>query len=179
MQNARWYLNSIPCKLYAITALKWVCYCTDNTTITHYSTEKQRTMAKELSMDSFKCQCKHTSTDKSVFTTLVCLYQEQTSMRTNVIGAYTHILLAWNARELQVGYLLANSTRSRRFPIHSIQMRVFLFPLWHFMMYNHNLVKAAVGANPSRISPNHTCQYSVLTLSYNISPSHFFIAHYF
>ena len=46
------------------TALKWVCHCinwNNNTTITHYSIQKQRKTAKELFMVLFKCQCKHTS----------------------------------------------------------------------------------------------------------------------
>ena len=40
------------------------------------------------------------------------------------------------------------------------------------------LVKTPVEGKPSTISPNHTCQCSLLILSYNISPSHFSIAHY-
>ena len=54
----------------------WLCYCinrNDSATIIHHSIQKQRTTAKELSMDLFKCRCK---AHKSVFTTLVSLYQE-------------------------------------------------------------------------------------------------------
>ena len=54
--------------------------------MTHHSILKQRTAAKELSMGSVQLLV---YTHKSVFTPLVCLYQEQTSVRTNVIGADT------------------------------------------------------------------------------------------
>ena len=37
-------------------------------------------------------------------------------------------------------------------------------------------VKTPVAAKPSGISPNHTCQCSLVILSYYISPSHFFTA---
>ena len=108
---------------------------------------------------------------KSIFTTLVCLYQEQTPMRTNVIGAYTRILLSGMLGNSKLVICWPTALKvGTGFPI---QMHVFLFPLWRFMMQNRNLVKAAVGANPNRISPNHTCQYSLLTLTCNISPSHF------
>ena len=68
-------------------------------------------------------------THKSVLTPLVCLYQEQTSVRKNVIGANTCILLPG---------MLGNSKRVTCWPMTlevctspyiSIQMRVFLFPL--------------------------------------------------
>ena len=68
-------------------------------------------------------------THKSDFTSLVCLYQEQTSVRTNVIGAYTHILLPG---------MLGNSKQVTSWPMAlevcatpyiSTQMHVFLFPL--------------------------------------------------
>ena len=65
---------------------------------------------------------------KSVFTPLVCLYQEQTSVRTNVIGAYLYpYVAARNARKLQAGYLLATGTKSTRFHIHFYtNTRVFI-----------------------------------------------------
>ena len=96
----------------------------DNATITHHSIQKQRTTAKEPSMHGFI-----QVPVQAVFTTLVCLYQEQTSVRTNVIGAYTRILLPG---------ILGNSKRVTCWPMAlevyaspyiSIQMRVFLFPL--------------------------------------------------
>ena len=66
---------------------------------------------------------------KSVFTPLVCLYQEQTSVRAYVIGVYTHTLLP---------EMLGNSKQVTYWPlalkVHastsiSTQMHVFLFPL--------------------------------------------------
>ena len=38
---------------------------------------------------------------------------------------------------------------------------------------NRNLLKATIEANPSWISPNHTWHCWLITLSYNISTSHF------
>ena len=93
----------------------------DNATITHHSIQKQRTAHGFIQVP--------VQAHKPVFTTLVCLYQEQTSVRTNVIGAYTRILLPG---------ILGNSKRVTCWPMAlevyaspyiSIQMRVFLFPL--------------------------------------------------
>ena len=82
-------------------------------------------------------------------------------------------IAARNARELQASYLLANGTRSICFPIHFYTNACVLIFFMTFYDVKLQLLKAAVGANPSRISPNRTCQYSLLTLSYNINPSHF------
>ena len=94
------------------------CYCVnqnDNATITHHSIQKQRATAKELSMGSLQVLV---YMHKSVFTPLVCLYQEQILVRKNVIGAFTYSIAARNPRKLQACYLLANGTKSTHFPIH-------------------------------------------------------------
>ena len=130
---AEWWIVSELDPLQAVcnnlyTALKWVCYYIQNynATIIHHSVQKQRTTAKELFMDSFKSQCKCTSNS--------CLFISRTNLNENKYYWCLYLYIAArNARELQVGYLLANGTRSRRFPYISIQMRVFLFPLWHYI----------------------------------------------
>ena len=107
---------------------------------------------------------------KSVFTALISLYQQQTSVRTNVIGVYTRILLPGMRGNTPSGYLLANGTISMHFPVHFYtNARVII----SFMMFYDVTLQPAIEANPSRISPNHTCQYSLLTLSCNINSSHF------
>ena len=66
---------------------------------------------------------------KSVFTPLVCLYQEQTSVRMNVIGAYTRILLPGmlgNSKQVTC-WLVALKVCASQYI--STQMRMFLFPL--------------------------------------------------
>ena len=71
---------------------------------------------------------------KSVFTPLVCLYQEQISVGTNVIGAYTRILLPGmlgNSKEVTCWPV---ALKVRASPYISTQMCVFLFPLRHFLM---------------------------------------------
>ena len=99
------------------TALKWVCYCineNNNTTIIHHSIQKQRTTAKELSMDSFKCRCKRTS----LFSQLLFVYIKNKPQWQWMLLVPIPYIAARNARELQAGYLLANGTRSMHFPIH-------------------------------------------------------------
>ena len=97
----------------------------DNATIIHHSVQRQRIQLKNYPWIYSSASEAH----KSVFTTLACLYQEQTSVRTNVIGAYTCVLLPG---------MLGNSKRVTRWPMAlevvaspyiSIQIRVFLFPL--------------------------------------------------
>ena len=98
----------------------------DNATITHHSIQKTKNNSQRTVHGFIQVPVQ---VHKPVFTTLVCLYQEQTSVRTNVIGAYTCILLPG---------ILGNSKRVTcrpmalevyAFPYISIQMRVFLFPL--------------------------------------------------
>ena len=92
----------------------------------YHSIQKQRTTAKELSMGSFQVPV---YTHKSVFTPLVCLYQEQTSVRTNFIGANTRILLPGmlgNSKQVTCWPVALEVCTS---PYISTQMRMFLFPL--------------------------------------------------
>ena len=88
--------------------------------------QKQRTTAKELSMGSFQVTV---YTHKSVFTRLVCLYQEQTSVRTNVIGVYTCILLPGMLGNSKRITCWPMALKVRASPYISTQVRMFLFPL--------------------------------------------------
>ena len=65
---------------------------------------------------------------KSVFTPLLCLYQEQTSVRTNVIGAYTRILLPGMLGNSKQVTCWPMALKVRTSPYISTQMRMFLFP---------------------------------------------------
>ena len=68
-------------------------------------------------------------THTSVFKPLVCLYQGQTSVRMNVIGAYTRILLPGmlgNSKQVTCWPMALKVCAS---PYISTQMHVFLFPL--------------------------------------------------
>ena len=96
MYAERWVVSELD-PLQAVcnnlcTALKWVCYCinrNDNATITHHSIQKQRTTAKNYPWI-------HSNANASAqvrFHNSCSINQEKTSMRTNVIGPYTCILL--------------------------------------------------------------------------------------
>ena len=94
-----------------------MCYCinrNDNTTITYHFIQKQRTTAKELSMGSFKVPV---YMHKSVFTPLLFISRINLSENECFWYLYPHNA-ARNAKKLQAGYLLANGTKSTRFPIH-------------------------------------------------------------
>ena len=80
---------------------------------------------------------------------------------------------ARNAKELQVGYLATNGTRTMCYSIHFYINVGVLVPYMTFYDAKPQLVKTPVEGKPSTISTNHTCQCSLLILSYNISPSHF------
>ena len=58
-------------------------------------------------------------------------------------------------------------------PIHFYINVGVLVPYMMFYDAKPQLVKTPVEGKPSTISTNHTCQCSLLILSYNISPSHF------
>ena len=67
---------------------------------------------------------------KSVFTSLVCLYQEQTSMRTNITGAYTRIMLPemlGNSKHVTCWPMALEVGAS---PYISMQMRVLFYFLY-------------------------------------------------
>ena len=87
-------------------------------------------------------------------------------------------IAARNTKELRVGYLATNGTRTMRNSIHFYTNVGDLAPYMTFYDAKQQLVKTPVEGKPSTISPNHTCQCSLLILSYNISPSYFSIAHY-
>ena len=144
MENAGWNLNWIHCKLYAITRAhpESMCYCinrNDNAIITHHSIKKQRTTAKEQSVGSFQVPV---CTYKSVFTPLVCLYQKQTSVRTNVIGAYTRVYCCQEYQETPSRLLVGNGTKSTRFPIHFYTSARVLVSFMMFYDVKPQLVKS-------------------------------------
>ena len=85
---------------------------------------------------------------------------------------YTHNSVR-NARELRADYLVTNCTRSTHYSIHSYTNTYALAPCMNFHDAKLRLFKTTVEGKSSTISPNHTCQSSLLILSYNISPSHF------
>ena len=80
-------------------------------------------------MGSFECWYRRTRPFSHVLTRLTCLFQEETSVRTNVIDACTCISLPVMRRDLGQALLLPNGTRSTRTPYISIQTRVYLSPL--------------------------------------------------
>ena len=80
-------------------------------------------------------------------------------------------------KELQAGYLATNDTRTTRYSTHFYTNAGILAPYMMFYDAKLQLVKTPVEGKPSTISPNHTCQSSLIMLSYNISPSHFSNAH--
>ena len=80
-----------------------------------------------------------------------------------------------NAKEFQAGYLVTNGTRTTRYSIHFYTNTLVLVPFVTFYDAKPQLVKTPVEGKPSTISPNHTCQCSLLILSYNnYKPKSFF-----
>ena len=128
-------------------------------------------------MGSFKCWYRRTRLFSHVLTRLNCLFQEETSVRTSVIDACICISLPVTQRDPRLALLLPNGTRSMCTPYISIQTHVYLaIPVVTFYDVKPQSVKIPISAKPSGISQNHTCQCSLVLLSYNISPSHFFTA---
>ena len=80
-------------------------------------------------MGWFKCWYRRTRLFSQVLTRLNCLFQEETSVRTNVIDACICISLPVTGRDPRLALLLPNGTRSTRTPYISIQTRVYLCPL--------------------------------------------------
>ena len=80
-------------------------------------------------MGWFECWYRHTHLFLHVLTRLNCLFQEETSVRTNVIDACICISLPVMRRDPRLALLLPNGTRSTRTPYISIQTRVYLCPL--------------------------------------------------
>ena len=80
-------------------------------------------------MGWFKCWYRRTRLFSHVLTRLDCLFQEETSVRTNVIDACICISLPVTRRDPRLALLLPNGTRSTRTPYISIQTRVYLCPL--------------------------------------------------
>ena len=76
------------------------CYCinrSDNATITHHSIQKQRTTAKEMSMDSFKCRCKRTS----LFSQLLFAYIKNKPSNFLVFYGLSPLKAIWHVLILQ------------------------------------------------------------------------------
>ena len=83
-----------------------------------------------------------------------------------------HIAIS-NARGLQAGSFVTQWYKKHVHSIHFCTNVRVLIPTVMFYDVKPQLVKTPVAAKPSGISPNHTCQCSLVILSYNISPSHF------
>ena len=127
-------------------------------------------------MGSFKCWYRRTRLFLRVLTRLNCLFQEETSVRMNVIDACIRTSLPVTRRDPRLNLLLPNGTRSTEKHAHSIHFYTnarVLIPVVTFYDAKPQSVKIPISAKPSGISPNHTCQCSLVLLSYNISPSHF------
>ena len=106
---------------------------------------------------------------QSILTPLICSYPEQTSVKTNVIDAYTHALLPGMQRNFKWVYLATNGTRTTCYSVHFYTNVGVLAPYMTFYDAKLQLVKTPIEGKLSTISPNHTCQCSLLILSYNIS----------
>ena len=85
-------------------------------------------------------------------------------------------IAASNAKGPQVGSFVTQWYKKHAYSIHFYINARVLMPVVTFYDVKPQSVKIPISAKPSGISPNHTCQYSLLLLSYNISPSHFFTA---
>ena len=86
-------------------------------------------------------------------------------------------IAARNTKELQVGYLVTTGTRTARYSIYFYTNAHVPMPFVTFYDAKLQLVNTPVEGKPCTISLNHTCQCSLLTLSCNRSPSHFFPLH--
>ena len=89
-------------------------------------------------------------------------------------------IAARNTKELQVSYLVTNGTRTMCCIPHHFYTNVHVLASFiTFYDGKPQPIKNPLEGKPSTISPNHTCyvHYYVM-LSYDISLSHFFIAHY-
>ena len=80
-------------------------------------------------MGWFECWYRRTRLFSHVLTRLNCLFQEETSVRTNVIDACICTSLPVTRRDPRLALLLPNGTRSTRTPYISIQTHVYLCPL--------------------------------------------------
>ena len=128
-------------------------------------------------MGSFKCWYRRTRLFSHVLTRFTCLFQEETSTRTNVIDACICISLPCsNTKGPQAGSFVTQWYKKHAHSIHFYTNARVLKPVVTFYDVKPQSVKIPILAKPSGISPNHTCQCSLVLLSYNISPSHFFTA---
>ena len=87
-------------------------------------------------------------------------------------------IAASKAKGPQAGSLVTQWYKKHAHSIHFYTNARVLKPVVTFYDVKPQSVKIPISAKPSGISPNHTCQYSLVLLSYNISPSHFFTADY-
>ena len=87
-------------------------------------------------------------------------------------------IAASNAKGPQAGSVVTQWYKKHAHSIHFHTNARVLMPVVTFYDVKPQSVKIPISAKPSGISPNHTCQCSLVLLSYNISPSHFFTADY-
>ena len=76
----------------------------------------------------------------------------------------------------QVGSFVTQWYKKHAHSIHFYTNARVLIPVVTFYDAKPQSVKIPISAKPSGISPIYTCQCSLVLLSYNISPSHFFTA---
>ena len=130
-------------------------------------------------MGSFKCWYRRTHLFLHVLTRLNCLFQEETSVRTNGIDACIIMYIAAsNTKGTQAGSFVTQCYKKHVHSIHFYTNALVLIPIVTFYDVKPQSVKIPISAKPSRISPNYSCQCSLVLLSYNITPSHFFTADY-
>ena len=163
IRKPRWSLNSINCKRYVLTFTQPI--------ILFLNKEQQQ---KELHV----CRV-HSSTDathryqKIHFDTSYLFISRINLHHDKHYWCLYMCIAARNAKKLQAGYLVTNGTRTTCYSIHFDTNASVLAPFLTFYDAKPQLVKTPVDGKPSTISPNHTCQCSLLILSYNINPSHF------
>ena len=145
-----------PCT-YVYTALKLACYCVnrnDNTTTT----------------SSFYSYIKNNS-ERAMHWSIQVLIQAHKRPQVHFDATYLFIsrrnlrhdkphwwlykrIASRNVKELQVGYLKTNGTRTTRYPIHFYTNTCVLVPFMTF----YDTKPTPVEGKPSTISPNPTCK---------------------
>ena len=85
-------------------------------------------------------------------------------------------IAASNTKGPQAGSFVTQWYKKHAHSIHFYTNTRVHKPVVAFYDVKPQSVKIPILAKPREISPNHTCQCSLVLLSYNISPSHFFTA---
>ena len=91
-------------------------------------------------------------------------------------GCLYMYIAASNTMGPQAGSFVTQWYKKHAHSIHFYTNARVLMPVVTFYDVKPQSLKIPISAKPSGISPNHTCQCSLVLLSYNISLSHFFTA---